>query len=396
MKEITSGPRFKCPVSSKELQRRRNAVQKAMKEQDIDCMVSQVHSSIFDGYIRYFIDVPTGTYSSTLLIPDGDMIYVQHGNDDDNVPFPGWARGIEKVYGRAYCLPFNFSDHLSAEVVVKEIKARNYKRVGLVGLQLMSYSTGSYLKDNLPGVEFVNFSDTVDEIKAIKSEEEWALIDRAVRVHEQLGDCVPALFRPGRMEYEIRADLEHLALELGCDYIGNLAVGSAPVGKPARFTTHFYGNRRIEPGDNLSVMIEVSGPGGQYGELSRTWCLAEPTESLKWLFDVSKKCQAYIAEKMVPGISARELNDLFDEFVTQYGIPKNKRFFGHGQGYDMMERPAFSGRENMIIKEDMFVAIHPEFMTETDFACCCDNFRVTKNGAVRLTRTPQEIIRVEI
>ena len=164
------------------------------------------------------------------------------------------------------------------------------------------------------------------------------------------------------MEYEIRADLEHLALELGCDHIGNLAVGSAPSGQMTRFTPHFFANRRIEPGDNLSVMIEVAGPGGQYGELARTWCLDEPTESLQWLFDVARSCQIYLAEKIRPGLSGSELNNLYNDYMKQHGLPENGRYFGHGQGYDMMERPAFAARENMVFKEDMFLAIHPEIV----------------------------------
>ena len=197
MKEISPGPRFKYPVSSKELQRRLDLVQKAMKEKGIDCIISQTHSHIFDGYIRYFLDVPTGGYSSALMIPsEGEMVYVQHGNDGDNPPMPGWARGIEKIYARSFCLPFNFTDHDAAEVLCQEIRSRRCKRVGFVGMALISFSFGEYLKTNLPDVEFVNFSDEVDEIKAIKSDEEWQLINKSIRIHEQLIDSVPGPFSP--------------------------------------------------------------------------------------------------------------------------------------------------------------------------------------------------------
>jgi hypothetical protein len=49
----------------------------------------------------------------------------------------------------------------------------------------------------------------------------------------------------------------------------------------------------------------------------------------------------------------------------------------------------------MVIKEDMFFAIHPEVFRDGEFAICCDNFRVTKDGAIRMTQTEQEIIRVD-
>src|SRR5690606_28776835 len=99
MKEVTSGPRYKYPISSNELQRRLELVQEAMKEKDIDCMVTQAHSAIFDGDIRYFTDMPAGAYTTALMIPaEGEMVYIQHGNDSDNMPLPFWARGIEKIY----------------------------------------------------------------------------------------------------------------------------------------------------------------------------------------------------------------------------------------------------------------------------------------------------------
>ena len=259
----------------------------------------------------------------------------------------------------------------------------------------MSLDFGEYLYNNLPDVEFVDFSRSFNEIKAVKSEEELELARKCVRAHEHLIDTVPSLLRPGRFEYEILADLEHRSRYIGCDNIGNIAVGSASLGKGPAFYKNFRANRCLEAGDAVAVMIEVSGPGGIYGEVSRTFCLGEPKQSLLDLFEIAKNAQYAVANAMKPGVKGKDLDRVYNDYVTQFGIEKNARFVGHGQGYDMMEAPTIGPREEMEIKENMFFAIHPRIVKNGEVAMCCDNFVVTKEGALRMTRTKQKIIQVE-
>ena len=397
MKELTSGPRYKLPVSSKELERRKNAVQAAMKAKGVEMVIANVHSDIFDNYIRYFIDQPAHHYSSTLMIPaEGGYVYLMHGNPADDMPLPPWARNIERLAARPYCQPFNCTYEDASDVVVAEIGKRGCRKIGLLGLNLMSAAFYRGLTSALKNVEIVDFSDEVDEIIAVKSEEERVLLDKCVRTHEKLIAAVPALIYPGRKECELRSDILHLALDLGCDYMGNLGVGSAKAGEPCMFQQHFNGNRVIEEGDSVTVMVEAAGPGGMYGELCRTWTLGKPAEHLKNAWKLGFDIQAELAKNMKPGVKACEINALYNKLCAGVGLPPNGRYFGHGQGYDMMERPAFCEREQMEFKKDMFVAIHPEFRTETDFVCACDNFIITDEGAVRLTMTAQEVFEIEL
>lgn len=111
----------------------------------------------------------------------------------------------------------------------------------------------------------MDFTAEFSRIKAVKSPEEWALIDRCLRAHEQLMAMVPALLRPGRMEYEVLADLEHASRYLCCDWLGNVGCGLRPGGGGVPFHQNPAANRRIDGGDGVTVMIEVSGPGGLWG-----------------------------------------------------------------------------------------------------------------------------------
>lgn len=390
------GPRYKYPVSDRELERRLSGIQTMMKADGVDCLITQTQSPIFDRGIRYFVDDQTGGYTSALLIPaEGKMTMLIHGNDCDDAPVPPALRNVEKLINKPYCQPFAFTDDMAGEVMAKEIKVKEFQKVALFCRQCMSMAFGEALKANLPDCTFVDYTVQVEKFMAVKSEEEWRLIDKALLAHSQLMDAVPALIRPGVMEYQVRSEIEKMALNMGCDAIGNVAVGSAPSGGMSMFVPHFKENRRIEEGDTVTVMIEVAGPGGMYCELARTFCLGKPNDSLLELYEIAKGAQHAVAAEAKPGVTGAELTKVFDDYVTRYGIAPNARFVGHGQGLDMMESPAICAEETMELEEGMFFAIHPELVRPNengvDFATCCDNYRITKDGAVRVTTTPQRI-----
>lgn len=390
--------RYRYPISDVELDRRLRVTQAAVRAAGLDCIITQNHSAIFDGGIRYFLDQPTGGYSTALMVPaEGQMVVIDHGPEQAE-PILGPMRNVEKMYVKPYCPVFTFSDTMAGAVMANEICRRGYKKIGLYGTQFISYSFGDYLKENLPDCTWVNFNNEMDAITAVKSPEERELCELSVRYHERLMEAVPALLVPGKLECEVRAELESLARRIGCEAIGNIGVGSGPKDTPVMFMPHFRGNRRIRKDDTVTVMIEVSGPGGMYSELARTFTLGRPSDSLLRLFDMARRTQERVAAAMRPGVTGRELTEIYDEFVDSFhvGIGHNTRNAGHSQGYDMMETPAIALPEDNVFRENMFVAIHPELTALDNFAICCDNFFVTAKGAERITRTEQKVFQVDV
>jgi len=380
----------KYPVSDAELERRLNVTQQKMKAEGLDCLIVQSHSIIYDANIRYFLDMRTDIRGSALIIPaSGKITAVWHGPDNDNAPIPPWIRNVEKFIVNHYCQVFPFTDENAAKIVEKEIRERGFKVIGLAGLQLMSYSFGAYLTRNLTDVKFVNFSDQLNEIQAIKSTEEWELIDMAIKAHDKLINAVPSLIRPGRRAFEIHAEVNSAAIKLGCEYMGNLQVAAATPGIVE--TDQFEGSHKILAGDYVRVLIEVSGPGGMYGEVARLFSLGKPADGLVEVWELSNEAQHRVAEASKPGATGADLSRVFNEFAVKNGVDPNRRYIGHGQGYDMMQAPAINDNEQMVLKEDMLLAIHPLVHKGAFISMCCDNYRVTKSGGKLLQTTPQQI-----
>lgn len=384
------GERFAFPVPDRELERRWESTREAMKEQGIDCLIMQNDHVFLGGYVRYFTDLPANGYRTTLIFPaEDEMTVINHGSTGGPPTPPDWAvRGIRN----RICLPFiqvlHFSSRDAAQAAVKLIKDCGYRRIGLVAMDFISAAFYQYLTENLSGAELMDASDLVDEIKAVKSPDEIAFIRKSIELHDRIASAIPGIFKEGRYEYQIRNDIIKMAADMGSEQ-QNIILGTDP--RRPSLLPPFFENRRIEPGDKMVCLIEVNGPGGFYGELARLWCLGEPSRGLLEAFEAAKEAQKIVAGMLKPGADPGDLFRANNEYLVGKGYAPEGRLFGHGQGYDMVERPAFAPRETMRLREDMFVAVHPLAVNKDAFAFCCDNYLITADGAELLTKTPQVV-----
>lgn len=387
---LNPGERFAYPIPERELERRWTLTRKAMKEQGIDCLIMQNDHVFLGGYVRYYTDLPANGYRTTIIFPaDDEMTAINHGGVDDPPSPPDWAaRGIKTRVSLPYIQVLHFSNEDAAKAAVNLVKDSKYKRIGFVAMDVISASFYQYFTENLSEIDIIDASDLVDEIKAVKSADEIALIRKTAALHDQIASAVPDIFRAGRYEYEVRYEIIKLAGFMGSEE-QNIILGTDAT-RPA-MVPPFFENRKIEAGDKMVCLIEVNGPGGIYGELARIWCLGEPSRELLDAFEAAKEAQKIVAGMLKPGVHPGDLLKANNEYLVDKGYAPEGRLFGHGQGYDMVERPAFVPRETMTLQENMLVAVHPAAVNKNAFAFCCDNFLITADGAELLTKTPQVV-----
>jgi len=381
--------RVRYPIPDRELERRWKLLRAAMKEREIDCLILQNDNQFLGGYVRYFTDIPAHQYPTTVIFPaDEEMTVIEHGARSG--PPSAVDRGVRHKIVLPYIPTLNYTNSYAPEAAVKVVKDLKCKRVGFVGLGFVSAAFYQYFSEHLKGIEILDATDLVDEIKAVKSPDEIAFIRKAVAIHDYAASALPAIIRPGRYEYEIRNDIEKLLKDLGSEE-QLIMMGSAPPGTATPQLLSFFHHRRVEPGDQVFVMIEVNGPGGYYAEIGRTWCLGEPSKELLDAWETALAAQKLVASMLKPGADPAELLKANNEFLESRGYAPEKRLFGHGQGYDLVERPAFVERETIRLKEGMFVAVHPLAANDKAYAFCCDNYLITADGAERVQKTPQDV-----
>lgn len=248
-----SHERLKAPIPTSELQRRWNKLQEAMKKQGIDCILTQNVTQYVGGYHRWLTDLTAeNAYPQSVIIPaEGEMVLIAYGGPPLESYPPKYAvRGGKALPNVPYFSPFNFTHDWEGKMALSWIREHDIKRIGIAGMELIHSAYYEYLIKNLPGVEFVDASDLVDEIKCVKSEKEIEWIKKAADIQDKVFSYLPGLIYPGVREFEIRSRLMRLLTDLGSEE-QIVIMGSAPRGERITPYPSHLQNRTLEEGDYL-------------------------------------------------------------------------------------------------------------------------------------------------
>jgi Xaa-Pro aminopeptidase len=384
-------------VSYHELERRWRKVRERMREEDTDFLVMQNDNEWLGGYVRWFTDTPARNgYPMTVIFPvDDEMTTITcGGKPPGDLGPPAWTmRGVKKRLTAPYFRSLMYSNTYDAELTVKTLKVKKGGKIGLIGKGSMSASFYEYLRKNLPEATFIEATDLVDQIKAIKSDEEVALIKKTVALQDEAIEYAKKAVRPGRRDFEIVADIIHKATDLGSEE--QLVIGgSGPVGRPVPMQKRHYQNRVVRERDQFTLMIEANGPGGMYAEIGRIFFLGKVPSELSDAYELCKETQTVTLKLIKPGTDPAEIWRANNEFLVKNGQLPETRLFAHGQGYDLVERPAIRDDEPMKLQARMNITVHPIIGSERVWVWVCDNYLIMESGVQSLHKTPQEIFEV--
>jgi len=394
--------RVNAPISTAELERRWSAVRAAMAARGIDALLMQANNDFMGGYVKYFTDVPaTNGYPVTVVFPkDEPMTVVGQGPFGAVRDLPSEGDGVRRGTARFMGTPSYASAHYTADydgaLAERALERFAGGTVGLLGKAAMSFALVDYLRRNkLARAKFVDASDMVDAIKAIKSEEELSFIRRTAAMQDAAMDAVMKAIKPGMRDLEVAAIAEQVGHAMGSEQ-GLFLCSSAPVGVSAMFGNRHLQNRVIQPGDQYTLLVENNGPGGFYTELGRTCVLGKASQEMKDEFAFVLEAQKFVLERLKPGASCKDIFEAYNDFMRANGRPEEKRLHCHGQGYDMVERPLIRLDETMTIAKNMNIVVHPTYATARTFSWVCDNFLIGDNGvAGKLHAFPQKIFELD-
>jgi Xaa-Pro aminopeptidase len=381
-----SGPndRITTPISTRELERRWAATRKEMRERGIDALVMQNNADWLGGYVKWFTDIPaTNDYPKTVVFhADEPMTMVEMGGFNTVRNLKGADpvhRGIGELLGSPSFLAVNYTDNYHADCIIPGLKKRGTGTIGLVGPGSMPHAFVTRLKQGLNGAKFVDATDFVDRLKAVKSEEEIGLIKKCCEMQDAIFAKVAANIKPGMRDIDVTALAEYEGRLLGSEQ-GIFLGSSAPVGQPARFAPRHFQGRTLQKGDHLVLLIENNGPGGYYAEIARVLVLGKASNELIDGYEAMKEAQDYTLSLMKPGALPRDIANAHDEYMKKHGFEIEIRLYAHSQGYDMVERPMLRADETMALEENMHFAVHPGYNTSSMWMTTCDNYLVEANG----------------
>lgn len=380
------------PCSDGELERRWAAASRMMTEKGLDYLLVFQRTDSLGGYIKWFTDWSiVDEYMATIIFSkDCELVSITPTAGRFSVPpAPAqkrppdhMARGVARRYSFGYFPSYDYSMEWDAACIVEELAKKGKIKVGLVGKAYMTVQCYEYLHKHLTQATIVDATQYIDELKVIKSEEEIAMIRRMASLQDEVMYTIEKYIEPGLRNRDILAKLRYESFRRGSEG-GTFMIGTAPMGSPiARGREHTNGNQFLNKGDYIDLLLEPNAPSGMYGHISAMFCLGEPTDELYSAWEIMNEAYDMVMARLVPGADCNEIFNDYNEWLAERKLPPETRLLGHGQGFELIEKPAMmpGNGETIKLAANMNFSFHPTIVTPKAYVTYCANYIIQADG----------------
>lgn len=295
-----------------------------------------------------------------------------------------------------------------AELSVKE----GYKKVGFEGGALI-YDAYAALQRKMSGISLTK-SVKLDELRAVKEDEEIQYIRKAVSISDKAFAEVLSYLRSGLKEKEVAAFMENAMRVKGSERPAFTTIVAS--GKRGSLPHGTASDKVIEKGD-LVTMDFGAVYKGYHSDITRTVCVGWADDIKRNIYNLVLKGQLLGVSKVRPGVSGKSVDlavrKCFDEeggpILADMGLPVEEldsngkavgmsRYFGHGLGHslglEIHEEPRlsrFSKCKSLPI--NTLITVEPGiYIPDWGGVRIEDTVLVTEDGREVLTKSPKQLI----
>ncbi len=246
------------------------------------------------------------------------------------------------------------------------------------------------LKEALYSVELLPASDELSAKRAIKTDMEIDNIAQAQALTQKALSKVLPLIKVGVTEKEISDEITYRMLTLGaeCNAFDNIVAFGENTANPH----HHPKNRKLERNDMITIDIGAR-LNGWCGDMTRTFSLGTPDETLVKMHDIVKKAQAFALSNITAGMTGREAHLLAYEYIMANGYGNDFiHSLGHGVGVYVHEAPTLGMRSDDVLAENMVVSVEPGIYVDGLGGIRIEDLVVVKkDGVINLTNFDKSI-----
>jgi Xaa-Pro aminopeptidase len=245
------------------------------------------------------------------------------------------------------------------------------------------------------GVVCTDGSQVMLAARAIKTDEEIALLDHAAAIVDAVYERIYEILRPGITERDVVADAQRLLFELGSEQVEaiNAVSGDRCIPHP-----HVFSDRLLRPGDQAFFDIIHSFMGYRTCYY-RTFCVGGVNQAQ---LDAYKQCREWLDDAIDlvrPGATTDEIASVWPT-AGDLGFPDEESCFGlqfgHGLGVGLYESPMISrlhSLEHPVEIEERMVFALETYCPASDGISAArieEEVVVTPDGNRILTRFPAD------
>ena len=243
------------------------------------------------------------------------------------------------------------------KAVAAWLKAHQVRRLGFEGAHLTCADFSLLQKEAGQHVKFLPQTGLVEQLRAVKDEEEVAKIRQAGRITAEVFEKVLEIVRPGVSECDLAAEIEYLMRKKGAEGAAfeTIVASGARAALP-----HARASRKLLR-ENELVIFDLGAILPHYAaDMTRTVYLGQPSRRVRSLFNAVVEAQEKAAKSALPGVRAGDVDAVARRSLAKRGLA---RFFahgtGHGVGMETHEMPRLARGEKVRLQSGNTVTVEP-------------------------------------
>ena len=235
----------------------------------------------------------------------------------------------------------------------------------------------------------------IDEIRMVKTPEEIECIKKAQSIAEAAFEHILTFIKPGVTEKQISLELDFYMLSHGAEALSFETI--AVVGKKTSMPHGVPDDNVVEIGD-LVTMDFGAVYKGYHSDMTRTIAVGEASAEQKKVYEIVLQAQLNALEILGKGVSCKDADSAARSVIADAGYGE---YFGHGTGHgvgiEIHEQPNVSMRNESPLQEGNVITIEPGIYLPGKFGVRIEDMAViTENGYENLTKTPKELIILDV
>ena len=272
-------------------------------------------------------------------------------------------------------------------------QAQNAKRIA-VESDFVTVGQFHRYGEKLPALEWQGGSALADEInalRAVKSPEEVAFIEKAQSITDATFTHMCGLIRPGMTELEIAVEMEYHMRKLGASGLAFDSIVASGVNSSMPHAVP--SEKKVEIGDFVTMDFGASY-NGYCSDMTRTVAVGQVSAEQKRVYDTVLTAQRLAIEAIPKSRLYSEVDAAARDYIYAQGY---EGCFGHGLGHSLglyiHEDPRFSPSCGEEMQKDVIVTVEPGVYLEGKFGVRIEDMVLLTGGEPRdLTHSEHELI----
>jgi len=367
-----------------EYQHRLAGLRALMRAGDVDAVLLTTESNhrYFTGHVTHrWSHKYTGIFA--LLPVEGEAILIVTPMEASMCAQDSWIETI-RVFPAVHAMQ-------GVDAITQAVGELGLAR-GRIGTELggmdwmrMPYQDFRQLQSDLPGIDFVDASPMMWQLRARKSKAEVDRIRAAVAITDEVYEALFATIKPGMTEREVYQFLAVEHLNRGAELPGSISMSPCIPGSQ-RVSDQTL--RRPTDRPLVSGELITQDAGGVYrgywSDYTRMFALESASNTHAQLYRVIYDCLQAAIEATRPGAPIADLVRASNAVLRQQGhidYADSVTGIGHATGLDIIEPPFIDIADDVLLEEGMVLTIEPGLFAEGAFFMLEEDVLVTEHGA---------------